>query len=336
MSTPHSLIAFFQSEAAETLDHFDRLLSDGEAGAIDAAAFLSSTQALRGSAALTRLEGLTELAATMERLALGIRDQAVRWDLRLLHAVRGAIVDLRTLIQRADAWGEAEQRQCRAAAVGLATTASAHLAAAPLPEVSTGAIVPVGRLAPDDGRPGIMERNPAPAITLAQRFRVDVADAAALVDREMASLEEIGSGASSLVVTDALRRALMALADMADSYAAASIASLATKMARAPLTAADERLAVRDFGRLLLDRDRSDAELAVEVRQASLAWSGHGRAQTIVSIDTLLYRGQAALQRAREVRTTLREHWQRGTLGAPEAHDLFDELSDLLDLAVTT
>ena len=153
---------------------------------------------------------------------------------------------------------------------------------------------------------------------------------------QLVATEWILSLDADYVVTDALRRALMALADMADSYAAASIASLATKMARAPLTAADERLAVRDFGRLLLDRDRSDAELAVEVRQASLAWSGHGRAQTIVSIDTLLYRGQAALQRAREVRTTLREHWQRGTLGAPEAHDLFDELSDLLDLAVTT
>ena len=336
MSAPHSLIAFFQSEAIETLDHLDRLLSDAEAGAIDAAAFLSGAQALRGSAALTRLEGLTELAATMERLAVGIRDQAVRWDLRLLHAVRGAIVDLRTLIHRADAWGEAEQRLSRSAAVALATTASAHLAAAPLPEVSTGAIVPVARLAPDDGRPGILERNPTPPITLAQRFRVDLADAAAAVDREMASLEEIGRAASSLVVTDALRRALMALADLADSYAATSVASLATKMARAPLSSPDERAAIHAFARLLLDRDRTDAELAVEVRQASLAWSGHGSAPVIVSIDTLLYRGQAALQRARDVRTALREYWQRGTLGVPEAHALFDELSDLLDLAVST
>jgi len=336
MPTPRSLIAFFQAEASETLDHLDRLLTDAEAGAIDAAAFLSGAQALRGSAALTRLEGLTELAATMERLALGIRDQAVRWDPRLLHAVRGGIVDLRSLIQRAEAWGETEQRQSRAAAVALATTASAHLAAAPLPEVSTGAIVPVARLAPDDGRPGILERNPSPPITLAQRFRVDLADAAAAVDREMVSLEEIGSGASSLVVTDALRRALMSLADMADSYAAASVASLATRMARAPLTSAEERTAVHAFAKLLLDREQSDAELAVEVRQASLAWSGHGTAQAIVSIDTLLYRGQAALQRAREVRNALREHWQRGTLGAPDAHELFDELSDLLDLAVTT
>jgi hypothetical protein len=36
------------------------------------------------------------------------------------------------------------------------------------------------------------------------------------------------------------------------------------------------------------------------------------------------------------VRDELKTHWQRGTLAEPTAQALFEELSDLLDLAVTT
>ena len=56
----------------------------------------------------------------------------------------------------------------------------------------------------------------------------------------------------------------------------------------------------------------------------------------VIPIESLLYRGHSAITRARTVRDELKTHWQRGTLAEPAAHSLFEELSDLLDLAVTT
>jgi hypothetical protein len=56
----------------------------------------------------------------------------------------------------------------------------------------------------------------------------------------------------------------------------------------------------------------------------------------MIPVETLFYRGHSAITRARRVRDELKAHWQRGTLAEPAAHALFEELSDLLDLAVTT
>jgi hypothetical protein len=86
-----------------------------------------------------------------------------------------------------------------------------------------------------------------------------------------------------------------------------------------------------------MNRELTDAQLAAQVKQANLSWSGAPAPETaIVSIETLLYRGHSAVTRAREVRDQLKVHWQRGSLAQSEAHALFEELSDLLDLAVTT
>jgi chemotaxis protein histidine kinase CheA len=52
--------------------------------------------------------------------------------------------------------------------------------------------------------------------------------------------------------------------------------------------------------------------------------------ETLVPIETLLYRGRAALDRAREIRDELRT---RG--GGPPDHEALDELYDLLELATT-
>ena len=78
--------------------------------------------------------------------------------------------------------------------------------------------------------------------------------------------------------------------------------------------------------------------MAQGVREAGARFGSHPEAPAaadIVPIETLLYRGHAALARARTVRDALQGHWQRGTLAEPAAHALFEELSELLDLAGT-
>lgn len=376
MTAPLALIEFFQKEAQEYLDRLDLLLADGDQGPPDAAAFLTSARALRGSASMTRLEGLGDFASTVERIATGLRDQELRWDQRLSFAVRGALGELRALVALAAAWGDAEQRRSRTQSVALASVAAGYIASAPLADAPASQVVPIARFFPDDGMPAILQRNNAPPVTLAQRFRIDIAAGADGVARESAALATSAAGPSQLAIADGVRRALLGLADVAESYGASSIATLTTKMARASLATAAERAGVQAFAQLLMDRELTDAQLAQQVKQVGVTWSGAPAATTAadappaatptpsvrtlppaapartatpvsstfavppadaptVPIETLLYRGPAAVARARDVRDQLKTHWQRGTLADPAARELFDELSDLLDLAGT-
>ena len=338
MSAPQALIEFFQKEAIEYLDRLDQLLGRGEAATLDAAAFLTHARALRGSATMTRLDGLPELATTIERIATGLRDAELRWDERLHFAVHGALVELRALVSQAHAWGDAEQRRSRAQSVALASVAAGYLATSSPPASPASQVIPIARFFPDDGLPAILQRNAEPPITLAQRFRNDIAAAADGVARESQALATSAVGPSQLALSDGLRRGLLGLSDVAESYGAASIASLATKLARAPMSGSSERMAVQSFAQLLMDRELTDGELAAKVKAANVAWSGAPpvEPQQIVPIESLLFRGRSAITRARRVRDELKVLWNRGSLAEPSAHALFEELSDLLDLAVTT
>jgi chemotaxis protein histidine kinase CheA len=345
MSAPHTLIEFFQQEAMEYLGRLDQMMADADEQTPDAAAFLTNARALRGSATMTRLDGLPDLASTIERIATGLRDNELRWDQRLHFAVRGALVELRSLVERAGVWTDAEQRRSRTHSVALAAVAAGYLAT-DTPSDSPAAspatrVVPISRFFPDDGMPAILQRNAEPPITLAQRFRADIAAAADGVARESAALATSAADPSPRALTDGVRRSLLGLAAVAESYGAASIANMATRMARAPLASAHERQGVQSVARLLMDREITDQHLAQQVKQASLTWfgapaPGQTVSPAVIPIESLLYRGHSAIRRARTVRDELKTHWQRGTLAEPTAQALFEELSDLLDLAVTT
>ncbi len=337
MSAPQALIEFFQKEATEYLDRLDQLLGHAADASPDATAFLTNARALRGSAAMTRLDGLPDLASTVERIATGVRDGELRWDQRLHFSVRGALAELRALVGLAGQWTEAEQRRSRTQSVALAAMAAGYLATSAPTDSPASQVLPIARFFPEDGMPSIVQRNPSPPITLAQRFRGDVAAAADGIAREAAALTASSDGPAPLALTDGVRRALLGLADVAESYGAASIGNLATRMARAPLQVVAERAAVQGFAMLLMNRELSDQQLASQVKQTSITWAGAPIPEpAIVPVESLLYRGHSAVARARAVRDDLKVHWQRGSLGEPGAHALFEELSDLLDLAVTT
>ena len=386
MSAPQALIEFFQQEAVEYLDRLNQLLAASENACPDANAFLTHTRALRGSSAMTRLEGLSDLAATVERIALGLRDGELRWDQRLHFAVHSALVELRDLVTHANSWGESEQRRSRTQSVALASVASGYLATKTASIAPTMPVVPISRFFPDDGNPGVLDRNPKPPCTLAGRFRNDIAAAAAAIAHNLTVLMAQKPGGPSNAQADGVRRALLALGATAESYGATSISALATTIARAPLDGAAERNALHALASLLQDTTRSDSELAARIKDATLGWPGRrtpsvaqpataARPDTatpgtvthvtrgdtpapprlvirdlppgglplpqltspsVIPIEALLYSGNGALERAREVRDALRTAWTErvGLAVDPVATALLDELSDLLDLAV--
>lgn len=282
MSAPPALIEFFQQEAVEYLDRLEQLLAASENACPDATSFLTHARALRGSATMTRLEALPDLAATIERIATGLRDGELRWDQRLHFAVHSALVELRDLVSHANEWTDAEQRRSRTQSVALAAVAAGYLSTQPAAAPSSP-VVPISRFFPDDGLPGILERNPNPPCTLPQRFRSDVAAAAATIAKEAGSLSTVETGVGQPAGTDALRRALLALGTVAESYGATSIAALSVTMARAPLESNSERAAVLALAHLMQDQERSDQELAARVKDATLSWPGRrtpSKAQT--------------------------------------------------------
>ena len=301
MSAPQALIEFFQQEAIEYLDRLDQLLAASENACPEATAFLTHARALRGSATMTRLEALPDLAATIERIAAGLRDNELRWDQRLHFAVHGALVELRDLVGHANNWTDAEQRRSRTQSVTLAAIAAGYLAAQPLSTAQSTPVVPISRFFPDDGLPGILERNPNPPFTLPQRFRSDIAAGGSAIARELVSLfpsENLSGAASS---SDALRRALLTVSAVADSYGATSIAALAVTMARAPLESSSERAAVQSLAHLMQDQDRTDQELAARIKDATLTWPGRrtpAMAQTPSAASRLEAVGSTAGQNA--------------------------------------
>ncbi|MGV3710449.1 MAG: Hpt domain-containing protein, partial [Gemmatimonas sp.] len=273
MSAPRALIEFFQQEAIEYLDRLQQLLAASENACPDASAFLTHARALRGSATMTRLEALPDLAATVERIAAGLRDGELRWDQRLHFAVHSALVELRDLVGHANTWTEAEQRRSRTQSVALAAVAAGYLSV-PQPAAPSTPIVPISRFFPDDGLPGVLERNPNPPMTLPQRFRSDIAQAASVISKEASQLVMVETGIGQPASTDALRRALLALSTVGESYGATSIAALSVTMARAPLESTSERAAVHALAHLMQDQERTDAELAARIKDATLSWPG--------------------------------------------------------------
>jgi chemotaxis protein histidine kinase CheA len=329
MSSPTLLLAFFRKEAVEYLARLEHLATVATDAPPDRTTVLAQARALHGSARITPLEGMVEATAALERLAGGLHEGAVHWDaslrLRFLEAVRG----VRALVAQAEQWGPEAQREAHAVVVRL-SHATVQALAGPQPTTAeAGRVVPIARFYPEDGAPGILHRAPAPATTVARRFRDAMAAVGARAGAEAARV---------LQDAEETRRALHELADVAESYGAASVAQLATRMARAPLTSPEEREAVLALAALLQDRTLTEPQLAQAVREAGARFGSRLEAPPpadIVPIETLLYRGHAALARARTVRDALQGHWQRGTLAEPAAHALFEELSELLDLAGT-
>lgn len=319
MSTPATLLHFFQQEATENLDRLDALVAAAGDAAPEPAAFLASCRALHGGATMARLPALPALAAAVERIADALRAGTMRWDDRLRFALHGAVVELRALVARVHQWGDAEQRRCRAQAAALAAVAAVHGEVAP--------VVPVHRLFPDDDQPPVLHRNPEPPVLVGQRFRAELAGVAGPVLRAPAA-------------SPALREALGQVEAVATGYGADAIGGLAAAMAAALPMPGPAHDAIRAFARVLADRALGEAELAARVKAVAVAWTAATGAtaappEPVVPIDTLLYRGPQALARARAVRDALRDALATHGPSDPRTTALLDELSDLLDLAAS-
>ncbi len=115
--TPLAMADFFALEAGEYLERLDALL--GPEGAPAADEFVRLSRALRGSALMASQTPIARAAAGLESLARALREGRRGWDPGTRQAAVRAIDDLKILVRRAAAWGDADTAKAEALAKDL-------------------------------------------------------------------------------------------------------------------------------------------------------------------------------------------------------------------------
>jgi hypothetical protein len=137
MST--GLLDFFVLEGSECVEQLDGLLARAASGAPDFDAFARNARALRGSATMAKVQGITDVANALERIVKGLRDGSIQWTPALRGAVIATVDDLKILIRGVRAWGDAEAARAAARTAELNAIAPAPVrAASPTPVAASG------------------------------------------------------------------------------------------------------------------------------------------------------------------------------------------------------
>ncbi len=120
MSSSAGVLDFFIAEANEYIDRLDSLVASGGAGGPEVTAFARNARMLRGSATMSRREGIASVAGALERVAHALGDGRIAWDSALSAAVTGSVDDLRILLRNARTWSALDDQRSAARATELA------------------------------------------------------------------------------------------------------------------------------------------------------------------------------------------------------------------------
>jgi len=120
MSSSAGVLDFFIAEANEYIDRLDSLVASGGASGPEATAFARNARMLRGSATMSRREGIASVAGALERVARAIGDGKLSWDPALSAAVIGSVDDLRILLRNARTWSALDEQRSSARSSELA------------------------------------------------------------------------------------------------------------------------------------------------------------------------------------------------------------------------
>jgi chemotaxis protein histidine kinase CheA len=111
MSSSAGVLDFFIVEANEYIERLDSLIASGGASGPEPTAFARNARMLRGSATMSRREGIASVAAALERVARALGDHRLTWDPALAAAVTGSVDDLRILLRNARTWSALDDKR---------------------------------------------------------------------------------------------------------------------------------------------------------------------------------------------------------------------------------
>lgn len=347
--------AFLAAQTAELADALERFCeSPTDQQQLDRA--LERARTLRGVAALRDLPPLQEIVDAIDDVGRHVA-LAARPVTATQIAVFDAAASLLRLASNAIATGG------RPETGGIALHLFG-LAVAALAEQENGAerIVPIRELFPT-GVHGIIHASSHPPTTAAQRFRLEAVSQAEHLRRVLADARLPADALTEERNARELAEALDTLAQSAESFGEGDVASFVRAWSERVLARDSRALTAMDSAAALLaDASSSSESLARSLQrllprepqapkrrtpagrelQSALAQGLESFAglessrlgapvpsvvEEIVPIETLLYRGRAALERARALRAELTH---AGELPSPDA---LQELYDLIELA---
>jgi len=352
---------FFLTEARDCLARLDALLRASDDSLVDAAELHRVSRVLRGSAQMARELRVQAVAHALELAARALVQGALAWGGDLRGLLEHTLEDLAALVEADGADAQLDERAAAALErwerQGLDLPAYPDAAAAPLPDGS-GAGRPDAGPAPAFGDPAAPAGGPAQEELPVEVVNFFRSEAGALVERiERLAGERPQAGERHRGAHRELRDTVTALRDLAATFGFTASTAAAERLLEAVegdgaaegLVAEVRRLVTSEVpgqtGPLADSTGPVPGEMAVP-DQANVPFGAHAgqprahagqpRAQVepgegdVVPIEDLLYRGEAALKRALELRHAL----DRLAGEDAAARETVDELFDLIRLGL--
>ena len=165
MTTPGRLLDFFTLEAGEYLTRLESLATQQSIQKAEASQFAAAARGLRGSATMAKADGVSRLATSVERIAVGVVQGAISWEPEMQRSLVGAIEDLKLLVRSVREWGADQDALVEGSLHRLARYAPAR------EERRDEVIVPISQLFYNDDGPHIVYVAPNPKTHYEQQLR---------------------------------------------------------------------------------------------------------------------------------------------------------------------
>ena len=134
---PTGVIELFVLQASDYIEQLDGVLNSAGTAGADGEALARGARMLRGSATMTKLPGVAEIAAGIERVGRALRERTLLWEPGLRSALTAAVDDLKVLVRGARNWGPSEDQRAQARSSELARYAP-QLARSNTPSAAAG------------------------------------------------------------------------------------------------------------------------------------------------------------------------------------------------------
>ncbi len=134
---PTGVVELFVLQASDYIEQLDGVLNAAGNSGADGEALARGARMLRGSATMTKLPGVAEVAAGIERVGRALREGTLLWEPGLRSALTSAVDDLKVLVHGVRAWGPSEDQRAQARSSELARYAP-QLARSNTPSAAAG------------------------------------------------------------------------------------------------------------------------------------------------------------------------------------------------------
>jgi len=271
MTTPGRLLDFFTLEASEYLTRLESLVTQQGMQPADATNFVAAARGLRGSATMAKASALSTLAGTVERVAGGVVQGAIKWEPELQRSMVGAIEDLKLLVRSVRSWGAEQDARVEESVRRLDRYA-------PPREVrNEEVIVPISQLFYNDDGQHVVYVAPNPKTHYEQQLRETGRIGPGILSPEVKRIPTPAQAAAATLAKTPPRG--QELREVLNS-SLATMRSLETRNS-GPQPAASELISIQE----LLYKGQSAIERAAEIRRAL---KKSGTAPTRALVDELV------------------------------------------------